>query len=113
MPLIFIVMMSWVVFWIDPENSGTQIGVAATSMLTLIAYRFAIDTHVPKVPYNTRLDYFIFTSTLIIFIALLQVVVTSMLAQCNKGFTAKKVDNISRIVFPVVFFSSSFLILLR
>ena len=44
LPLLFIVMMSWVVFWIDPEYSGTQIGVASTSMLTLIAYRFAIDT---------------------------------------------------------------------
>ena len=112
MPLLLIVMMSWVVFWIDPENSGTQIGVATTSILTLIAYRFAIDTHVPKVPYSTRLDDFIFTSTLIVFIALLQVVVTSMLAQCDKGITARRVDKISRIVFPVVFFIIAYLILL-
>jgi hypothetical protein len=111
-PLLFIVMMSWVVFWIDPENSGTQIGVAATSMLTLIVYRFAIDTHVPKVPYTTRMDDFIFMSTLIVFIALLQVVVTSMLAQGNKGVAARRVDKISRIVFPVVFLISTYLILL-
>jgi hypothetical protein len=112
-PLLFIVMMSWVVFWIDPENSGTQIGVAATSMLTLIAYRFAIDTHVPKVPYNTRLDDFIFMSTLIVFIALVQVVITSMLSQSNKGSTARKIDKMSRIVFPVLFFTSTYLILLN
>ena len=113
MPLLLIVMMSWTGFWIDPENSGTQIGVASTSMLTLIAYRFAIDALVPKVSYTTRLDEFIFMSTLIVFIALVQVVTTSMLSQCNRGSTARKVDKISRIVFPVVFFSSSFLILLR
>jgi hypothetical protein len=112
LPLLLIVMMSWVVFWIDPENSGTQIGVATTSMLTLIAYRFAIDTHVPKVPYSTRLDDFIFTSTLIVFIALLQVVITSMLVQCNKGLAARRIDKISRIVFPVVFLISAYLILL-
>jgi hypothetical protein len=113
MPLFLIVMMSWSVFWIDPENSGTQIGVASTSMLTLIAYRFATDTHVPKVPYTTRLDEFIFMGTLIVFIALVQAIATSMLAQSNKAPTARKVDIISRIVFPVVFFSCSFLILLR
>jgi hypothetical protein len=111
-PLLFIVMMSWVVFWIDPENSGTQIGVATTSMLTLIAYRFAIGTHIPKVPYTTRLDDFIFTSTLIVFLALVQVVVTSMLAQSNKKVAARRVDKISRIVFPVLFFTSAYLILL-
>ena len=113
MPLVLIVMMSWVVFWIDPANSGTQIGVAATSMLTLIAYRFAVDTHVPKVPYFTRLDEFIFMSTLLVFIALSQVVFTSMLAQCDKGDTARRVDKISRIVFPVIFFTSACLVLLR
>jgi hypothetical protein len=111
MPLIFIVMMSWVVFWIDPNNSGTQIAASITSMLTLIAYRFAIDTHVPKVSYTTRMDEFIFMSTLVVFIALIQVVVTSSLAQNNKGSTAIGVDKISRIVFPLVFFVATYLIL--
>jgi len=111
-PLLFIVMMSWIVFWIDPKNSGTQIGVATTSMLTLIAYRFAIGTHIPKVPYATRLDDFIFTSTLIVFLALIQVVVTSTLAQCNKGAAALTMDKISRIIFPILFFTCAYLILL-
>jgi hypothetical protein len=113
MPLILIVMMSWACFWIDPENSGTQIGVASTSMLTLIAYRFAIDSYVPKVSYTTRLDEFIFMSTVVVFIALVQVVTTSMLFHCNKVPLARKIDIISRIFFPLVFFSSTFLILLR
>jgi hypothetical protein len=111
MPLIFIVMMSWVVFWIDPINSGSQIAASITSMLTLIAYRFAIDTHVPKVSYTTRMDEFIFMSTLIVFIALMQVIVTSSLAQNNKGSSAIKVDKISRIVFPLVFFVATYLTL--
>ena len=111
LPLIFIVMMSWVVFWIDPEDSSTKIGAAITSMLTLIAYRFAIDTQVPKVSYTTRMDEFIFMSTLIVFISLAHVILTSTLVKCNKVSTAGKVDKISRIVFPVVFFASVFLTL--
>jgi gamma-aminobutyric acid receptor subunit beta len=50
LPLLLIVMMSWTVFWIDPTNGGPQISVAVTSMLTLIAYRFAIGSEVPKLP---------------------------------------------------------------
>jgi hypothetical protein len=40
---------------------------AATSMLTLIAYRFAVDSQLPALPYMTRLDAFILTSTLLVF----------------------------------------------
>jgi len=111
LPLIFIVMMSWIVFWIDPENSSSQIAASITSMLTLIAYRFAIDTQVPKVSYTTRMDEFIFMSTVLVFITLIQVIVTSSLALNNKVHTARRVDKISRIVFPVIFFTSVFLTL--
>ncbi len=47
-PLFMIVAMSWVVFWIDPRESGTQISVAITAMLTVMAYRFAVGTNLPK-----------------------------------------------------------------
>ena len=103
LPLILIVMMSWSVFWIDPENAGTQIGVATTSMLTLIAYRFAIDTQVPRVPYATRLDEFIFVSTILVFLSLIEVTITSLLAYNKNVRTARKMDIVSRLVFPAIF----------
>lgn len=103
LPLLIIVIMSWSVFWIDPSNSGTQIGVATTSMLTLIAYRFAIDSQVPKVPYMTKLDQFVVMGTVLIFLALAQVVFTSWLAYTGKQEQARKIDRISRYCFPVTF----------
>src|SRR5205085_10814327 len=44
LPLVLIVIMSWVVFCTEPTNSNTQFSVAVTSMLNLIAYRLAVDT---------------------------------------------------------------------
>src|SRR3954468_15483357 len=44
LPLVLIVIMSWSVFWIDPINDSSQVSIAMTSMLTLIAYRFPIDS---------------------------------------------------------------------
>ena len=102
-PLLFIVMMSWSVFWIDPSNSGTQIAVSMTSMLTLIAYRFAIDTQVPKVPYMTKLDQFMVVGTVFVFLSLIQVIITSRLFQSGRTELSRKVDRLSRVLFPLFF----------
>jgi hypothetical protein len=102
-PLILIVAMSWVVFWIDPKEAGSQIGVAVTAMLTLIAYRFATDANLPKVEYMTRLDLFILGSSILIFASLVQVVVTSSLAKSDRLFEAREIDIWCRWLFPAVF----------
>ena len=99
-PLVLIVAMSWVVFWIDPKESGTQISVAITTMLTLIAYRFALGVDLPKVDYMTRLDFFILGSTVLIFATLLQAVITTSLARSGKLFEAREVDIWCRWLFP-------------
>ncbi len=102
-PLILIVAMSWVVFWIDPIESGTQISVAITTMLTLIAYRFAIDTDLPKVSYLTRMDFFILLSTVLVYASLIEVVVTSTFAKNGEIARAQTIDLWMRWVFPSLF----------
>ena len=103
LPLVLIVMMSWAVFWIDPATSNSQISIAVTSMLTLIAYRFAVDSQLPRLPYTTRLDAFILTSTLLVFFSLIEVVVTTILEKNQQAERAKKLDRYCRPIFPVVF----------
>lgn len=102
-PLILIVCMSAIVFWIDPSQSGTQIGVATSSMLTLIAYRFMVGNDLPPVPYLTRMDAFILGSTILVFVALIQAVVTSVLVYRGKAERAERLDRTFRWLFPVVF----------
>ena len=95
--------MSWTVFWIDPNEAGTQISVAVTSMLTLIAYRFAIDTQLPRLPYMTRLDAFILISTLLVFFSLIEVLLTTILDNKEQKARAKTIDRYCRVIFPVIF----------
>ena len=99
-PLVLIVAMSWIVFWIDPKESSTQISVAITTMLTLIAYRFAVGSDLPKVDYMTRLDFFILGSTVLIFATLLQAVISTSMAKSGKLIEARKVDLWCRWLFP-------------
>ena len=103
LPLVLIVMMAWTAFWIDPTLAGTQIAVATTSMLTLIAYRFLLDSLVPRLPYMTRMDYFILGSTVLVFLTLVEVVVRSSLAKTKRRELARRIDRWSRIAFPLAF----------
>ena len=102
-PLVFIVMMSWGAFYIDPTNAGAQIGVATSSMLTLIAYRFMLGNLIPRLPYMTRLDYFTLGSTVLVFLTLMEVVITTNLALKEKVKIARIIDRWCRFVFPVTF----------
>lgn len=103
LPLIFIVAMSWVVFWIDPVDAGSQVSVSVTAMLTLIAYRFAVGALLPKVSYLTRMDDFILASTVLVFLSLVEGVVTSRLAAGDRLAIARRLDRHARWVFPVAF----------
>jgi hypothetical protein len=103
-PLILIVMMSWSVFFIKPMHLAAQLTMSATSMLTLIAYRFAISSVLPPVPYLTKLDVFITGSTVLVFLALAESIVTGTLAENERNAFAENMDRKARIVFPAVFF---------
>ena len=99
-PLILIVAMSWIVFWIDPREASSQLSVAVTAALTVIAYHIALANNLPDIPYLTRMDKFLFASTLMVFAALLEVVFTSRLANRGGLVWATRLDLGSRIVFP-------------
>jgi len=98
-----IVFMSWIVFWIGGEHVGPRLSVAVTSMLTLVAYRFLLGQSLPPVSYLTRLDYFLLGSTILVFIALIEVALTSAMSERGRGRRANAVNRLSRWVFPVAF----------
>jgi gamma-aminobutyric acid receptor subunit beta len=102
-PLILIVAMSWVVFWIDPTEAGSQLSVAVTAALTLIAYHIALAGKLPDIPYLTRMDLFLFCSTLLVFSALLEVVLTSRLARDGRLVLARRFDQVCRLLFPAAY----------
>jgi hypothetical protein len=107
LPLVLIVIMSWAVFWITPNDAGPQISIAVTSMLTLIAYRFAIDNQLPRLPYTTNLDAFILMSTVLVFFSFIEVLVTTILENQKRNRLAITIDRFCRVIFPVIFLLAS------
>ncbi|HXT57477.1 MAG TPA: hypothetical protein VN699_02530 [Pirellulales bacterium] len=75
LPLLPIVFTSWAVFWMDPKEFSSQVGVGITAMLTVVAYRITIDSSLPPLTYMTRMDYFLLICQGFVFTAFLMSVV--------------------------------------
>jgi hypothetical protein len=101
-PLCLIVMMSWAPNWVDPELIGANLGISATSFLTLVAYLFAITVLLPRVSYITRMDRFILLSTLLVFLSLVQTVASAALVKRGKIRLVHRTDLVSRAVYPML-----------
>ncbi len=102
LPLSIVVIMSWVAFWIGREHIGVRIGVATSSILTVIAHRFVLANRLPRLPYMTHLDYFTAGSTLLVFLSLIVVATTRFLSDKNDD-RSRIVDNWARVGFPLTF----------
>jgi hypothetical protein len=99
-PLLLIVMLSWLVFWLDPKEGGSQLGVAVTTFLTVIAYHVALGSRLPEISYLTRLDVFVFSATLLVFLAMVEVVITTAMARNERIKGARWLDRACRLIFP-------------
>jgi hypothetical protein len=104
-PLSFVVFMSWMSFWISPQHIAPRIGLSATSMLTLIAFRLALGSSLPPIPYLTEFDVFTIGGTILVFAALLESVLTTALWDKDRRVLARRVNTWSKIVFPLAFAS--------
>ena len=102
-PLTFIVLMSWAVFWIDPGNFSVQIGLASTSILTLVAFLFSLNNVLPPLSYLTRMDIFLFSSLVLAFLAFAEAVMTAVLKAGDREALALRIDRWARWVFPATF----------
>jgi hypothetical protein len=79
LPLIPIMATAWSVFWMDPKEFSSQVGVGITAMLTVVAYRITIDSSLPPLTYMTRMDYFLLVCQTFVFIAFVATVTIHVL----------------------------------
>ena len=102
LPLIMIVAMSFTVFWIPAGQFGSRVSVGATSVLTLIAYRFLLGALVPRVSYMTSLDVFILGATMVVFLALVETLIAYIRSQGHdRAGGVSRLDRWARVLGPV------------
>lgn len=102
-PLTLIVLMAFAVFWIDPAKLGAQVTISTASVITVVAFQFSLGYLLPKISYLTRIDTFILGSTVFVFLALAESIVTSAVAAKKHTAAARKIDMWARWLFPASF----------
>jgi hypothetical protein len=92
-----------VAFWIEPEDYVSRLGIASTSMLTIVTYRVAAAQILPRSAYFTNLDVFIAGATVLVFLALAAIVLEMMMVRRGNPGRAQRVDIGARVVLPLSF----------
>lgn len=103
LPLALVVLMSLTSLWIPAKAPAPRIGVAATSMLTVIAYRFALAQHVPELDYLTRLDLFLLVATGLVFATVVVAVAATRWHAQGREELAETLDRRGRWALPSLF----------
>ncbi|HTY55623.1 MAG TPA: hypothetical protein VMB26_10505 [Candidatus Binataceae bacterium] len=103
LPLLLMVVLSWTVFWIDNSELNSQVTISVTTILTVIAFAFAISTNLPKVPYLTFIDVFFLTCYVFVFVTAVELTFVHLAGRSNRNMLGKTIRRYSRIALPVLF----------
>lgn len=102
-PLIMMVIISWLVFWLDINDINNQITLSITTVLIATVFSVLVDDLLPKVSYIAYINVFFLICYLFIFLVVCEVIAISKLRKDNDLNIALKVRQISRWLFPTAF----------
>jgi hypothetical protein len=104
-PMLILVALTWVVFWMDDESVANRINVSFVGILSVVAYDLVLQENIPEINYITLMDAYI----VLTFISLAASVVISLMVdrkrRTKQEFRAQQIDTISRWLFPGAYFS--------
>jgi hypothetical protein len=123
-PLVMLVLISWVSFWFDVTAIEARVTLGVTTILTLATQTFGFNQITPPVSYVKAVDVFIGMCQLFVALALLEFALVDIVLRRKRGKPtggadesaaetrrestaknkARRIDKISRILFPLTFF---------
>ena len=103
LPLLLMVIVSWSVFWFDPPEVSSQVTIAVTTILTIIAFALAISLTLPRVPYLTFADAFFLTCYIFAFVAMLEVTAVHVAYRADRRKAAAAIRRTARWLVPAAF----------
>ena len=104
-PLLLLVFISWITFWLSPEEFKTkdQLQSAVSTLLIIVAFNITASSLLPRTEYMTYIDALLFTSFIFVIISIFTIVVTHLLEINHSEQRALLVRRLAGIVLPVSF----------
>jgi Neurotransmitter-gated ion-channel ligand binding domain/Neurotransmitter-gated ion-channel transmembrane region len=112
LPLLLMVIVSWSVFWFDPPEVSSQVQIAVTTILTIIAFALAISLTLPRISYLTFADAFFLTCYIFAFVSMLELTAVHIAYRNESRALALKLRRTARWLVPTAYLiTNTFLIL--
>ena len=114
LPLTLMVFLSWGVFWVEADDLTDQVTIAVTTILTVIAFAFAISATMPRVPYLTYIDAFFLQCYVFVFFAMTELMTVHVTHRSNRRRDlGVRIRKISRWLVPVGFVVSNIALIMH
>ena len=114
LPVAFITLLAWLVFFVASEDIATRISVSMTALLTAIALSLVISANRPRVSYLTLMDAIFLNCYFLIFMSAAAVVAAHvMIKSAGHTESADRLSHIGRIAYPALWIATNAAILLR
>lgn len=98
-PSIFVVLLSWVSFWLNVAAVPGRISLGVLTVLTTVTQSSGVNASLPRVSYTKAVDIWMLTCLLFVFAALIEFAVANVLSRkdINKGFKFRDIPILPRI----------------
>lgn len=101
-PLLIILAMAYLVFFLPPDQLDTAAAVSVTALLSCMAYNVAISQNMPDIGYLVLSDKFFIATYGLLFLTLAETFATFVLANKGDLEAATLLEKRSRWMFPVL-----------
>lgn len=105
LPLFLIVLLSWVSFWLSPEEFKTkdQLGTLVSTLLIIVAFNITATASLPRTNYVTYIDAFLLACFMFVVLAIGAVVTTHTLQIRHRDDAALAMRRLSGTFLPITF----------
>jgi hypothetical protein len=105
LPLLVVLILSYLVFFIPDYEIGTASGLTVTALLAAIAFQWTLNDSLPKVSYLTLIDRIFYLVYFYIFYAMAQTVLTFNMSKGDERMQSfsERIEWHSRYLFPLSF----------
>lgn len=102
LPLLVILGMAYLVFYIPPNQLETAGAVSATALLSCMAYNIVVSSNLPEIGYLVISDKFFIGTYVLLFLTLAETFATFVLDDRGEKERARKIEKTARWLFPVM-----------
>lgn len=101
-PLLIILAMTYLVFFLPADQHGTSATVAMTGLLSVMAFNVAVSGNMPDIGYLVLSDKFFIATFLLLLVTLIETFVIFTLDRKGKPELAVRIEKTARVVFPLL-----------